>query len=297
MAIDPKAIFAKAETFIWTNGRLLERRLFAFYFKDGSAEAVKRALLAFQNADGGFGNALEPDIRCPDSQPVPCQHALEILDEVGWDDGIAQQICDFLLTITTTEGGVPWVLPSVEAYPHAPWWRPEVDRKSGKLLASINPTGILCSLLHKNNFKHRWLDEATKFCWRVIEGPLPDGMHNAGAILDFLQYAPDRPRAEGQLKRHVQALLDSALVAGTEDDGYVWKPLDWAPNPDDLLRNHFSAARVQSHLNQILAEQREDGGWPISFPAFSPACELEWRGWQTANRLKMLKANNFFDEG
>ncbi len=286
-------IFQKAEKFIWANGRLLERRLFAFYFKDGSAEAVKRALCAFQNLDGGFGNALEPDIRCPDSQPVPCQHALEILDDVGWDVELAQQICDFLLTVTTAEGGVPWVLPSVEDYPHATWWRPERDPESGNLIASINPTGIICALLHKNKFKHSWLDGATDFCWQVIEGPLPDGMHNAGAMLDFLRYVPDQQRAQTQIERHVQRLLDSGLVAPAGEDGYVWKPLDWAPYPNDLLRDHFSAAQIQSHLSEILAEQQADGGWPISFPAFSPACEMEWRGWQTVKRLKMLAANGW----
>ena len=76
-------VFARAETFIWSNARLLERRLFAYHFRGGSRYAVLAALRAYQNDDGGFGQALEPDIRCPDSQPVPVQHALEILDAVG----------------------------------------------------------------------------------------------------------------------------------------------------------------------------------------------------------------------
>lgn len=52
-------------------------------FKDGSPNYVVDALRLYQNADGGFGNALEPDIRCPDSQPVPVQYALKVLDPVG----------------------------------------------------------------------------------------------------------------------------------------------------------------------------------------------------------------------
>ena len=59
-------IFNRAEKFIYNNARLLERQLFAFHFKGGSREQVLTALSAYQNADGGFGHALEPDIRCPD---------------------------------------------------------------------------------------------------------------------------------------------------------------------------------------------------------------------------------------
>ncbi|MEM8858571.1 MAG: hypothetical protein AAGD96_09630 [Chloroflexota bacterium] len=284
-------IFQKAENFIWTNGRLLERRLFAYHFKEGSAQNVISALLGFQNADGGFGNALEPDIRCPDSQPVPCQHALEILDGIGFDAEIVTQICDFLTTITTAEGGVPWVLPAVMDYPHAQWWQAGENPP-----ASINPTGIICTLLHKNNFEHPWLKKATEFCWRVIEGDPADEMHDMGNILQFLRYAPDKERAAKQLSRHADHLLNSGLAASAGDEGYVWKPIDWAPYPDDPLRKHFDPVAINSHLKEIVAEQEEDGGWPISFPPFSPACHLEWRGWVTLGRLKMLRANGFFEK-
>ncbi len=108
-----KNLFERAEEFIWHNARLIERQLFDFHFRSGSSQAVLSALRAYQNEDGGFGNALEPDIRCPESQPVPTQHALAILDVIGFDEIMVQRICDFLISITTEEGGVPFVLPSV----------------------------------------------------------------------------------------------------------------------------------------------------------------------------------------
>jgi hypothetical protein len=81
---------------------------------------VLSAVGAYQNQDGGFGNALEPHIRCLDSQPVPTQHALEILDITGFDELMVHSIWDFLLSISTEEGGIPFVTPSVRHYPHAP---------------------------------------------------------------------------------------------------------------------------------------------------------------------------------
>ena len=38
-------------------------------FEDGPAEPVIEALRGYRNPDGGFGHALEPDVRCPSSQP------------------------------------------------------------------------------------------------------------------------------------------------------------------------------------------------------------------------------------
>src|SRR5688572_12186347 len=96
-------VFARAEGFIWKNARLLDRRLFAYQFKGGSAGEVLTALRAYRNEDGGFGNALEPDIRCPDSQPVPVQHALEIMLEVGHDEEMVRGACGYLASITTEE--------------------------------------------------------------------------------------------------------------------------------------------------------------------------------------------------
>lgn len=58
-----KSLFERAEEFIWHNARLLERRLFYFDFRSGSAQAVLFVLRAYQNEDGGFGNALEQEIR------------------------------------------------------------------------------------------------------------------------------------------------------------------------------------------------------------------------------------------
>ena len=45
-------LFARAETFLWSNARLLERRLFAYHFRGSSREAVLAALRADQNEDG-----------------------------------------------------------------------------------------------------------------------------------------------------------------------------------------------------------------------------------------------------
>jgi hypothetical protein len=278
--------FARGEEFIWKNARLLERQRFAYHFKGGSRESVLTALRAYQNADGGFGNALEPDIRCPESQPVPVQHALEFLDTVGFETKMVQRACDYLMTITTSEGGVPFVLPSVLHYPRAPWWNTDDNPP-----ASLNPTAAIAGLLHKNGVQHEWLDRATAFCWSKIGGLQPTEMHELGAVLTFLYHAPDRRRADQELSRLIEPMFAAGLVAGAHDTGYVRKPLDWAPTPEHPLRKHFRQEEIQANLEAIVVGQQADGGWNIPWQAVSPGCELEWRGWVTLGALQTLQAN------
>ncbi len=72
-----------AETFIWSAARLVDRHRYAMLFAEGSADPVLAALSGYRNLDGGFGHALEPDLRCPGSQPAATLQALEILHEAG----------------------------------------------------------------------------------------------------------------------------------------------------------------------------------------------------------------------
>ncbi|MBW3622675.1 MAG: hypothetical protein KY468_04615 [Armatimonadetes bacterium] len=280
--------FQRAEEFLWRNARLLERQLFAFHFKDGPREPVMQVLLAYRNADGGFGNALEPDIRCPDSQPVPTQHALEILDEIGWDDRIVRGVCDYLVTITTEEGGVPFVLPSVMGYPRAPWWQTEANPP-----ASLNPTAALAGLLHKHGVEHPWLSGATDFCWKALENFDLAEPHALKTALVFLQYAPDRERAETEMRRVKEILVESGQIADVHAEGYVFKPLDWSPAPESPCHSLFNPTQIAAALDELLTRQREDGGWPIAWPAVGAGAEMEWRGWVTLSALKTLHAYGY----
>ena len=62
-------ILVKARNFILIHARLLERRLFQVHFEGESSDCIGQIVRAYQNSDGGLGHALEPDIRCPESQP------------------------------------------------------------------------------------------------------------------------------------------------------------------------------------------------------------------------------------
>lgn len=281
--------FDLAQAFMWTHARLLERHLFAHLFADGPRDPVLAALRPYQNADGGFGNALEPDIRAPVSQPVPVEMALKILDLVdAFDDPMVARACDYLPVITTAQGGVPFALPSVNAYPRAPWWQAEDPP-----VASLNPTSSIAGLLYKHGVVHPWLDTATHYCWDAITVTDTTQYHDLMPVLTFLEHVPDRQRADPELARVAARVSTPGVVTlETDAEGYVKGPLDWAPTPASYCRRLFTDDTIAAHLAALAARQGSDGGWPISWPPVSSASEAEWRGWVTIEALLTLRAYN-----
>lgn len=277
----------RAETFMYMNARLLDRHLFAHVFKDGPKEPVLTTLRAYQNVDGGFGHALEPDIRAPISQPQPVEIAFHVLDMVGdFDDPMVGRACDYLVSISGENGGVPFSLPSLNEYPHAPWWTaPENPPEN------TNPTAAIAGLMLKNGVNHTWLDRAIPFCWREIETTESGEFHDVIPLLLFLEHAPERDRAQRELERIAQRVRAAGTVATDfNGEGYIHPPLDWAATPQGFMRSQFSDELVAANLEALKAAQQDDGGWTIGWPPISPACELEWRGWTTIGALRKLRA-------
>jgi hypothetical protein len=278
---------ARATDFIWRTARLIDRLQFAYLFLNGSRGALLAALRPYQNTDGGFGNGLEPDIRAPVSQPVPVASALQILDAVdSMSDPMVKQACDYLVTITTPEGGVPFVLPSVRAYPRAPWWE-----TNDNLPASLNPTAAIAGLLHKHRVDHPWLAGATAYCWRQLETLDATNAYEVRAILPFLDYVPDRARAESLFAWIGPKIFEQHLVElDPAAPGDIHTPLNYAPRPDTLARRLFRDEVIETHLDALVAGQQEDGGWTFNWLDWNPGTTLEWRGWLTLEALSTFRA-------
>jgi hypothetical protein len=276
-----------AAGFVWRTARLLDRHRFAHLFLDGDRAPVLAALAAYQNPDGGFGNALEPDLRGPASQPEPVEVAFGVLDEVdAMDHPMVAAACDWLVTATTPDGGVPFVLPSAAEHPRAPWWETQPDPP-----ANLVPTAAIAGLLHKHRVAHPWLEGATDYSWRAIDAMAGTSPYEVRAVLPFLDHVPDRDRAEAAFSRVGALTLDQGLVAlDPAATGEVHTPLDYAPTPDTMARRLFDDDVIAAHLDHLVASQQPDGGWNVSFPAWTEAAGLEWRAWATVHNLTVLRA-------
>jgi hypothetical protein len=278
-----------ATDFVYSHARLLERHRLAHLLGETGPEPVVQALRAYRNHDGGFGHAIEPDMRGPVSQPVGIHTALEILHEVGaHEDELVRGAADWLTTITRDDGGIPFCLPSAVDYPRNPIWRPADE-------SSVIQTAANAAALHALGAEHPWLDGADAFVWRWLDAlelasidPNPGTGYEVRFAVTFLNAHPEAARANAAL----DALASNiGRVVATEPGGDVQTPLDLAPFPDSRARRMFDQADIDRHLEALAASQRDDGGWMFGWDQWNPTATTEWRGVLTLLALRILRAN------
>lgn len=134
--LNPEQI-QNARSFIFKNGRLLERQLFEYFFGNSTTSACLKALFAYQNEDGGFGNGIEPDLLCPDSTAIGAETALYILDLLDCHDAqTIGNLVDWIMTHQNSDGFIPHPPGNMLNYPYQPWWK-NPDRERILALAGV----------------------------------------------------------------------------------------------------------------------------------------------------------------
>jgi hypothetical protein len=269
-----------AKTFLHAHARVLERRRCDHLFEGGPSEPVLHALRAYRNADGGFGHAVEPDMRAAISQPVGIHTVMEILHELGaHDDPMIRPAADWLASVTREDGGIPFVLPTDA--PHAPWWQHSDT-------SSHTQTAANAAALHALELRHPWLDGADEFLFaRIAQFDVSRLGEDAGPAYDllfsihFLDAHPDAARAEAAL----EAL---GPIPTAEPGSERPSALDLSPVPGTRSRERFD---VERDLDALERAQDTDGGWHVPWGDWNPAASIEWRGVATLNALKTLRAN------
>ncbi|GAA3376001.1 MULTISPECIES: hypothetical protein [Streptomyces] len=289
---------ARAERFTWLTARVLEQRRFAFHFLGGDPDPVDAALGSYLGDDGGYGHALDPDLRGPLSQPLHTAHALRILDALGRCSGQRiERLCRHLTRVSTPEGALPLVLAGPRDYPAAPY-HPVCDDPPGTLLT----TGPVVGILHRNRIWHAWLFRATDFCWERVETLRQTHPYEVQSAVAFLDGAPDRARAAAAADR-LGRLVRERRLAVLEPDrraeyptapGYApgeqLFPYDYARRPESLARGWFTDEEMRRSLDFLAAEQQPDGGWPVHRRAWAPGSSLERRPIATLEALLTLRA-------
>ena len=283
--------------FLDREGRLIERRLAAVLFDDGDPSGAVAAVLAYQNADGGFGHGLEPDKRCPHSLPIDVERAFDVLLAAGESEQYAKTYgdlgesepvraaCDWLGLIAEPDGAVPLAFPVIEGYPRADHW------SEWSYAPGLNPTAGLAGRLHRMGVTHRWLSTATDWTWRRLESGFDEDAHSLAEVLEFLAHVPDRTRAES-VAAQVGDWLSGLrwFRSDPADPTYGLSPLHFAPSPASPWVDLFDAATIDRHLDRLAADQKPDGGWPITWTPPGTASALEWRGIETLRALRGLTA-------
>jgi hypothetical protein len=105
--------------------RKLDLYLYEYLFGGASPQPIFSELATYQNADGGFGKALEPDMRLRDSSALATVVAFQYLSHlpVSPEDGMVGQAIRYLMdSYDDARTGWTNIPPAADQFPRAPWW-------------------------------------------------------------------------------------------------------------------------------------------------------------------------------
>jgi hypothetical protein len=297
--------FERARRFLKTQARPLDRALFEYRFEDGAPEAVLTALSAYQNPDGGFGHALEPDLRTPSSSALATGGGLRILAEldVPAEHAMVRSAVVYLRSTYDPETRVWRVIPvDANDHPHAPWWHDEAGSLSRTFdgFVLIPRAELLASLYHYGSLvPSGWLHDVAEDTVRALEAQEPLGAGGG----DDLAYAIELAEAEAlpdalkaRLVQRIRAALPVVVVRDPAQwSGYCLAPLKVIRSPHTIGADLIADA-VAEHLDYTLDGQTDEGTWEPNwtwgemYPEVWPQAKLEWRGQITLATLTTLRA-------
>ena len=278
------------------HARVLDRRRLELLLDGGDPAAVLAALDAYRNADGGYSWGLEPDLRAPESQIGGAYHAFEVFADVApATTPRALELCDWLASVALPDGGLPFGVPMADPAATAPFWaQADPTASSLQLSAFVTCNAQRVAAHDEAVASHPWLAAATDYCLAALDAidDTPFAIELAASIR-FLDAVHDaRPEAAGLLERLGAYIPADGLVPVTQGaEGEAMRALDFAPYPDSPARTLFGQEAVDADLRRLAGEQQDDGGWHVDFQNYSPAAELEWRGYMTVRAVSILTRN------
>ena len=142
--------FERAKLFLFETARPLEKHLFLHLFAGLPVDQAMVELARFANSDGGFGNALEPDLRCSESSTLATSVAMQWmrLCKLDADHELVQHALRYLLESREADGR-GWRIISDSARTgdadKAPWWSAPPDATN--TCAMLNPSAELLGYL------------------------------------------------------------------------------------------------------------------------------------------------------
>lgn len=293
-----KDSFEKAKQWIEDNARSLEKALFRFQFSNDSPEQVIEALKSFQNSDGGFGNAIEPDLRTPHSSVLGTSLAFQVLRTLKADtnQGMVKTAVDFFLR-NYNEKYQSWKIIPLEAEnsPHAPWWN-QVGREDNFEGFHLNPTAEILGYFYDYKklvpedlvscLKLKVLDELSKL--KEIE------MHDFLCCKRLLESSNLDQTSKQKLQAELDRLVDFCILKDSSAwDGYGLRPIQVVDNPESPFMYKLQPL-VEENLDFEIENQDLDGAWQPTwswgdnyFGEWAKA-KREWTGIITLDKLVIL---------
>lgn len=263
-------------SWMYRNARDLELRLWQFYFEGGAAEAVVKAMLPYQNEDGGFGHAMEPDNWNPGSSPYTTLYAIHLLQQINFRE-IKHPIYQGILKYIESE--VDFVddywrfnIPGNNEYPHAPWMN---FSEEDNLVESNGITaGIVEFILETCDESSDNYKKALRLARGLINRLMGGEKHGDMGIRGYIDLVEKMQKLgiEGFDYDRIQDKLDHLVCESIEYNTEQWKyygvlPSNYITTPH--CRYYEKNKEIlQKELEYIIRTKPQKGVWDITWTWF-----------------------------
>ena len=294
--------FEKARRFIIENSRPLELEIYKYFFENGSKQSVLKELAKYQNADGGFGQGLEPDNWNKNSNPIATNDAIIWLYRIGALEKSNEMIHSIVKYLQShdsfDEKRKRWLLAidSNKEFPHAIWW----EKNDGDGINGFNPTVSLATFMVCFGENRVYYEEIVKEAFSfLLENEDMGGDDLKCFLLSYELLRQNGIENIVDLNKIHQLLctrIEKIICKDTEQYGveYVSVPSDFFAGmyKEIITKNIEELIDIEREILPKI--QKEDGGFDITWKWYTDYAEFEqarswWRPRITIDKLLFWK--------
>lgn len=294
------------EKWLMQNARQLEISMWNYFFRGGSQKEVLNILSLYQNEDGGFGQALEPDNWNPNSTPSTTLFALNILGSIGYSDiesPLYQGIIKFLSSGKhMQEYGWMFSIPSNDAFPHAPWWG--YNEETNKIESIGMTAEFTAFLLQYTDSQTELYQAAMQSARKLMDKMMKEENHGDMGVTGYivLVEALTSLKLAGFDYSTLDKRLRLLVTKGIEHDVNKWEEYGYRPSnyiPDSQSIYYAENKEiVNTELDYLIDSIPEEDVWPITWTWFDnnakyakefAISEVRWKAIKAIEKMRFLK--------
>jgi len=278
--------------------RPIDKARFNYHLNNGSPEKLIKEIQRYQNEDGGFGNALEPDFRLPLSTPMATSVAIKYLKNVD-NHQSAQKIIKKAVSYleeSYNQNRKGWyaVRKEVNDYPHTPWWHYDQEEKMTVIDKNWgNPSAELSAYLYRYKDYIESLDLNSLIDYAVRYLNQKDEFESENEIYCYIKLFEEvDSQKKSELKTKISDSINQLVVYDRAKwNQYLPLPLDFVDSPEKEgfgVKNSAIEANLDFYV-KLLEKSRDTlvkPPWGDSF--YQTDLKEAYQEWQGNWTLKIL---------
>lgn len=260
----------------------------------------------YQNKDGGFAYALEPDNWNENSTPIGVWAATRRLCEIGFADSCHPIIKGILKYLDSgkdfTDGKWFNTVASNNNYPHAVWWGCDDSKGTPDDNPTVSLAGFALRFADKNSkLYYKAKEIAVKSVNEFTNNPT-DEFHTLRCFADLLEYCLKIENFDlfdlNKFKNGLITQINKVICNEPEKwyTDYVCKPSSFFENNNKFFK-YINRDLAKKEADIILQNQLSDGSFPVTWQWYTDYKEFEisknwWKSHFIINNMLYLKVFN-----